>query len=294
MGLDSEGRRRLSTESGSRVKRRAAPAHDGTVLNDLDDDSGDAPGETLGTLLRGLRESAALSQQELAGKARIAQGTLSAYERGSREPSWRMFRRITAAAGVQPRVEFEALWSDVDAEIERMRALDVAGRIRTWEKIDADMLFSALRHVRYQVEGLAAASLQGVPVPVTVVDLGVLDEPANLDRLSDAIEGLYGQRWSSAYGYYGFVDPDPRVEGEMEWRGISGRFRVRLVSGLRSSVRIRVEGRHVAVMPVCEVESGDHRVRRVLERVRMRLREPAGGRKTEGGAGRCGTCGRGG
>lgn len=53
-----------------------------------------------GARLRSLRESAGLSQAELAKKIGIHVMSLSRYERGEREPDWSGVKAICAALGV--------------------------------------------------------------------------------------------------------------------------------------------------------------------------------------------------
>lgn len=54
-----------------------------------------------GSLIRQARTDAHLSQQELAARAGTSQATLSAYERGRKDPSASTLMRILAAAGAR-------------------------------------------------------------------------------------------------------------------------------------------------------------------------------------------------
>ncbi len=54
-----------------------------------------------GTLIQRARADASLSQQALAERAGTSQATLSAYERGRKDPSASTLLRILAAAGVR-------------------------------------------------------------------------------------------------------------------------------------------------------------------------------------------------
>ena len=60
----------------------------------------DRPQPALGEAIRQLREKRDLTQEELAGKARLSGRTLSAIETGSANPTWATVRDIAAALGV--------------------------------------------------------------------------------------------------------------------------------------------------------------------------------------------------
>jgi transcriptional regulator with XRE-family HTH domain len=55
---------------------------------------------TFGVKLKTLRESAGLSQTELAEKAGLGQRALSFWERGAREPAWSAVVKLANALGV--------------------------------------------------------------------------------------------------------------------------------------------------------------------------------------------------
>jgi transcriptional regulator with XRE-family HTH domain len=55
---------------------------------------------TLGGRITGFRRDAGLSQRDLAKRTGIAQSTISAAERGAREPDLGTIRKLAAAMGV--------------------------------------------------------------------------------------------------------------------------------------------------------------------------------------------------
>ncbi|HZW43043.1 MAG TPA: helix-turn-helix domain-containing protein [Dermatophilaceae bacterium] len=61
-----------------------------------------ATGDTsAGALIRESRQRAGLSQTELAGRAKVTQSVVSAYESGGRQPSLPTLQRLVAASGLE-------------------------------------------------------------------------------------------------------------------------------------------------------------------------------------------------
>lgn len=58
------------------------------------------PNTALGAVIRGLREGAGLSQEELAARAGIEPDETTAIEAGQLEPTWGDLRRISRALGL--------------------------------------------------------------------------------------------------------------------------------------------------------------------------------------------------
>jgi uncharacterized protein len=59
---------------------------------------------TAGALLRQARQSARMSQQELAGRAGVTQSVISAYESGHRQPAVPTLARLIQATGHELRL----------------------------------------------------------------------------------------------------------------------------------------------------------------------------------------------
>ncbi|HUI49129.1 MAG TPA: helix-turn-helix domain-containing protein [Acidimicrobiia bacterium] len=76
------------------------------------------------TLIRTVRERAKLSKRELARRAATSAAALVLYESGAREPSFGTLKRISAAAGYEPRLSVVPA-GPVDREILGRRLAEV-------------------------------------------------------------------------------------------------------------------------------------------------------------------------
>jgi transcriptional regulator with XRE-family HTH domain len=90
----------------------------------------------VGALIREARREAGLTQAELAARSGTSQATLSAYERGRKDPSASTAARILAAAGSRlARVPASrVVWMPSSAELERRghilaQVIDLAERL---------------------------------------------------------------------------------------------------------------------------------------------------------------------
>lgn len=135
-------------------------------------------------LIRSAREESGLSQRMLAERAGITQSTLSRFENGRRLPSIPTLRTILAAAGKQVRAELEPLDADIRRAIDELREepIDDRSAVLDWSLIDD------LAGVDHRVEGLAAASLLGAPVPVDALTLGLADAPETYTWLAATLD----------------------------------------------------------------------------------------------------------
>ena len=136
-----------------------------------------------GELIRRARQAAGLTQRDLAGRAGVTRTALSHYERGRRLPTIATLRVVLAAAGLQVRAELEQLDADVERAIAAVAAQPVADRdgVFGWGQIDR------IAEVAHRVEGLAAASVFGAPVPVATFELALADEDSTFRWLSEAM-----------------------------------------------------------------------------------------------------------
>jgi hypothetical protein len=187
--------------------------------------------------------------------------------------------------GLRLHVAAEPQWGPVDEAIERAAGRSLSERVSGWAA-DAAAYFTLLDGVPFIVEGLAAAALQGAPVPVDALAIAVpADDEEALDNLTIALAAM------SAHRGEGFEDRDPRTAGSPRYQSMHGPLYVRLASPfepvlwadidplpeprlplrwfLRES-REPLPRARVAVTPVADVEAMDAGVRRVLRRVRER------------------------
>lgn len=210
-------------------------------------------------MLRDARERAGLTQAQLAERAGVTQGLLSAYERGVRRPSLGTLERVLAALRLQARIELEPLWADVDRVME-------TGAPR-W-LVELDGLLARLEPLELVVDGAAAAALQGVPVEVQRLDVVV--RPEDLGELREGLTRLRAQRWDERWQEFGGVPSDPAEPGAPLWSSSYGDVGVRYASPLPASLLVVADDRTVRVRPLLEVESDDPWLRRVLARLRER------------------------
>lgn len=224
----------------------------------------------VGSFLREAREAAGLSQVELAGRCGVSQGALSAYEHNARLPRLDQITRILAGMGRQLRLESEPLWADVDAAIARAAGKSLAERLADMTVRPLD-LADGLGDLPYVIEGLCAAALLGAPVPVTAIDLALLDEEQVLERFTDWAR-LNARRWCDRWQEFGYTQPHPReAADELRYRSRHGEVRLRLVDRLPDSVAVTIEGRTLRVADTLAVEASDPVAARILDRMRRRI-----------------------
>ncbi|PSL08288.1 helix-turn-helix protein [Haloactinopolyspora alba] len=136
-----------------------------------------------GGLIKQARFAAGLSQRVLAERADVSRHALSRYECGNRAPSIGTLTAILAAAGWQIRAELEQLDADVRAAIARVASEPLDDRVAVSRWVS----FTELARVAYRVEGLAAASLLGAPLPADHYDLAVADTPETFEALAGLV-----------------------------------------------------------------------------------------------------------
>lgn len=125
----------------------------------------------VGAIVREARSRSGLSQEQLARRAGLSRAMVAMIERGRRSPSLATLTGLLAASGLQLKVELETLDDDV------RRTVDDAARDGERPARVADLWsrFEGLPGVVHQVEGLAAAALLGLSVPIDVCEIAVAD-----------------------------------------------------------------------------------------------------------------------
>lgn len=228
----------------------------------------------IATILRDGRDRAGLTQTQLAHRAGVSQQTVSAVERGTRQPSLTMVGRVLAALGLQIRLAAEPIEeaeAELDAAIDAARATPPAERL-TGPRFDGGALLRLLAPVEPVIEGAAGAVLHGAPVPLRHLD--VLVRRDRLDVLAEVIRRSYAERWSEVWSRWGMESPHPRAPGPMRWQTLAGEFRIRLVDAPVDSVTVLVGDLPVQVRALHDIESADRRVARTLTRLRVTDRPP--------------------
>ena len=163
-----------------------------------------------GALLRQARSSARLTQEQLAEKTRIQQSALSRIERDDVSPTLATLDLLLRACGKELRLT-DRPGLDVDrtpirallqmtpgqraraAQNElnraRRRRPPPGGRGPLFEPLSALHLLE-VHEVRFLLMGAFAETLRGSPTTIGGLDLCYAADPANLDRLSGALESL--------------------------------------------------------------------------------------------------------
>jgi transcriptional regulator with XRE-family HTH domain len=228
----------------------------------------------ISTLLRERREEIGLTQIELALRSGLSQATISAVERGRRQPSLTVVSRVLAALGLQLRLSTELI---EHSERELDLAIDAALRTPALDRVttgwfDGPQLMRLLAPVAPVIGGAAGAALHGAPVPLTVLDVAI--ERSRLDQFADVIRRSFAERWSEDWQQWGMAPADPRAPGAHRWRTLAGEFSVHFVDEQPEGVTVLVGDLPVAVRPLHEIEAAEPHVRRALDRLRQRGPSP--------------------
>lgn len=224
-------------------------------------------------LLRLARAYARVSQAQLASAAGMSQATVCEIETGRRRPSLVTLARLLAGVGLQARWTLEPL----DAEVERVIEAGRRNPVERWRRVRAmsDVIEGTLRAagVPHVVTGLAAAVVQGAPVPVDWWSIAV--ERRDTDALLHWLGRVGAVRWSEErqdVDYYAGRDlEDP---GASRWAASIGRIEVVLVDERPPSVRVRLDygsEDEVDVIPLHLVAAADPAAARILDVLRRRV-----------------------
>ena len=222
----------------------------------------------IGGLVLRHRDAAGLTQDELARRAGVHQGTLSAIERNSRDPTFTTLCRLLDVLDLQLELGVVDRAAAVDAAIDAAARRPVADRLRR-RSFDGVDILDNLAAASPVVEGPAGAVLHGAPIDVVHVDVAVVRTEA--PALRAGLRALASDRWSDRWRVFGPEDPDPLHPGAMRWMTISGEVRVRLVDTAPEAISVMVGHLPVRVRPLHEIEADDAHTARVLARLRERL-----------------------
>jgi transcriptional regulator with XRE-family HTH domain len=250
----------------------------------------DGSAERMGALVRAEREKRELSLGRLAAQSGVSAATLSKLERGQRSVTLNLADRVLETMGLRLYVTVEPLWAVVDEAIEKAAGRSRAERVAQWRDegtIDVGAYLTCLQGVRFAIDGMMAAALQGAPVPVAKMEIAVpADDSAALDDLTAALERMKAARGT------GWEPFDPRVKGSSEYRTCHGLLEIRMVSPFDGFLQVDIDPlaepnlpvmdrsrfkrlrpltrATVAVVPITRIEAQDGAVRRMLARMRER------------------------
>lgn len=219
----------------------------------------------LGAALREARFGAGLSQRDLAAKAAVNQGVVSRLERGARQPSWAVFVRLLDAMDLEPAVTAVRKATSLDVELAQLRELTPAQR---WETQHVDALLGtlvrALSGVEWALDGNAALLAHGVPVPVEVIRVALVDTD---DNLAGVLDRLVRRRWvevggaSAATGTAAFPPADcAAIVRDLAAEGIQVQVwsvAFRLVDSLDGAIRVATEDGDIAIVSVDSAQPDD-------------------------------------
>jgi transcriptional regulator with XRE-family HTH domain len=228
-------------------------------------------GADVGELLKAARERAALSQRELARRARAGRGRVQSFERGATSPSTEVLDRLVAACGLQLRVHLERR---VDP-VEELAATVVAGEPDVPEEVLvalAERLDGA--GVRWAVDGATALSVLGVAVPSDWPAVVVEDCPAFRALLTRFLVRGYDEE-AGVPLYDGWSEPTTEEVGRYLGAGafvLVAPLEMRVVATLPPVVRTVLdsdEGRvEVDVVVQAAVEAAHPRLAELMAAVR--------------------------
>ncbi|HEU0089124.1 MAG TPA: helix-turn-helix transcriptional regulator [Pseudonocardiaceae bacterium] len=152
---------------------------------------------SIGELISAVREQHLLTQKELAGRCGLSRIQLCRYEKGIREPTVALLRRVLAAVGLAVTFGVEPSTAALD---ERLRpGMDAIG-LDTWLLADRVVWPALEARVPTVIGGEFAASLQGVPIeePEVVLYLRLVDLVA-LHRVVQSARATLGVLGASLY-----------------------------------------------------------------------------------------------
>lgn len=132
------------------------------------------PTETLGLVLKALRESADLSQEELAAKAQVSRGSVQNWENDRSKPRRAEFRRLAAALRITP--------EDLKARTEGQSTLGEATESVTAAREDLVRMISDLRE---EIQYLNPKYERNRPLLVEHLERKIAELQAQLKALGD-------------------------------------------------------------------------------------------------------------
>jgi len=191
-------------------------------------------------LMRAIRDEHVLTQDELAGRTGLSRYQLCRWEKGTREPTLAMVRRLLGEFGLAVTFGVEPSTAGLDERLES--GVDAIG-LDAWLLANRVIWPALAARVPVVIGGEFAAGLQGVPIeePEMVLHLRLTDLNAFHDvvRTARCSLGVLGASLDP-------LEPDEITEGsELAVVAMAGTIRVLLVSELPVAKVISVERQFV-------------------------------------------------
>jgi len=215
-------------------------------------------------LLQQEREAAGLTHADLAARSGVAATSLSRIERGTLAPSMDNVEKIFGSLGLRIRITAERAEADEDL-VDRDAWLPLVTRL---EKSGLGQLLRTLDndHVPYVIDGGLAATMQGAPLPIEVLELDVAWRDAG--RFTGWLVRRLAYRWHEAHQEFRVHDLDPRAPGPHYWQTAVGRVRARMLDERPESIEIKVGDAAYQVRPIADAGSDDEKTARAIDRFR--------------------------
>jgi transcriptional regulator with XRE-family HTH domain len=218
--------------------------------------------QEISRLLRQEREAAGLTHADLAARSGVAASSLSRIERGTLAPSIDNLEKIFTGLGLRIRLSTERP-EETTALVDRDAWLPLATRL---EKSGLGQLLRTLDTVPHVVDGALAATMQGAPLPIEVLEVDIAWRDAG--RFTGWLVRRLAYRWHETHQEFRVHDLDPRAPGPHYWQTAVGRVRARMVDDLPESIEVKVGDTVYHVRPIAEVGSDDEKTARAIERFR--------------------------
>ena len=248
--------------------------------------------ERVGNLIRAERTKRALTTAELAHRAGLSEATVSRVERGKTAVTLATADCLLEAMDLRLHIEAMPLWADIDEKINEAAQLPLAERIPQWP-VDFAGFVTILDGIHYQLDGLAAAAVQGAPVIVDEYEIAIpRDDEQTLDQLTITLAEITAKRGES-----GWEIIDPREPGADFYRCLAGPLRFRFTDSFSPALwadidplpepnwmgavlasvlsRPLLTRARLAVVPLTDIQARDDKTSRIIKRVQEKQQRQA-------------------
>jgi len=225
-------------------------------------------------LLRSVRVDRRMTQSRFALRHALSTRTISAYERGTREPSVASVNKILNQYGLRLVLGTESADADIDRAIEASAGKSLGERLVTL-RVDVGQVVQSFAAAEPMIDGALAAFMYGLAVPVRFVDLRIAQR--NFDAAADVIERTGPCRWSDHFAEYSpRARPSPREAGRLQWKSWLGEYRIRFDDELPAPMHVSatdpIDGAALRfdVVPLDSIGFVDAAERDLIERIMTR------------------------
>jgi transcriptional regulator with XRE-family HTH domain len=231
----------------------------------------------IGEIIRQARDEQAMLVYELAEKAHVSPALISRLEHGRISGvTVGTVERIFLALGLRLDVAAVPAWAEVETAIAEAAKQSLQERMAGWP---ADLPFIIRRFdgLPYLVAGLAAAALQGAPVPVEEVEIRLPRDDQVLAEVTLKLGRMGAKR-----GPDGWETLDPRQKGSDRYKTPFGGLQLRIIDPFEPTLWMDIDPlpedrlpldddaitrARVALVPLREVEATDPEAKRILDRM---------------------------